>query len=229
MDAGSIIGLVVVLIACVAFALLYEEPTIKGAASTIDELPTQTLLMGSTLWQITILRKSGYLHDVREVLGDADEAISKALTSCRRSGIYSIIITKNEPAILEFYSANQNGRGKAIGGFRIAPANEGAMQVVADSVQARAADIEAQLLETKRILARALLDSIKPGMDEKQKEVLGSLPEDMIISAMADQITGQESGSGEPFTFVIPINFTDSDGTYYENMRLVVSHDMTAS
>lgn len=68
MDAGSIIGLVVVLIACVAFALLYEEPTIKGTVSTIDELPTQTLLMGSTLWQITILRKSGYLHDVREVL-----------------------------------------------------------------------------------------------------------------------------------------------------------------
>lgn len=48
-DASSIIGLVVVLIACVAFAALYEEPTIKGTASTIDELPALNSL---AQWQI---------------------------------------------------------------------------------------------------------------------------------------------------------------------------------
>jgi hypothetical protein len=80
-----------------------------------------------------------------------------------------------------------------------------------------------ELNETKRDLAAMLLENIKPSLNEKQREVLGSLPEDEIIRAMANQITDDEGRSAEPFTFVIPIHFTDSDGTYYENMRRVVT------
>ena len=122
----EIAGVIAMLLALIVYGIIVSsqgDGEIKGVASTIDELPKQIMLMGTTHWQITILRKSGYLHDVREIVGDANKAIANTLTSCRRSGIYSIIITKNDPDILEFYSANQDGRGKAIGGFRITRLN----------------------------------------------------------------------------------------------------------
>lgn len=221
--------LVVVLLAGGAFALFHEEPTIKGVATTIDDLPTQVILREASLWQIVILRKSGYLHDQREVRGGATHAIANALTSCRRSGIYSIVVTRNEPDILEFFSANQEGRGKAIGGFRITPLNEAVASVVAHPVRLGAADLEDQVIETKRNIARVLLERIKPGLNQKQRDVLGSLAEDDIINAMADQITGQDSDPKESLTFVIPIQFTDSEGTYYENMRLVLNSDVPSA
>jgi hypothetical protein len=247
MEIGIVIVMLVALIAYGIIASSQGGSAIKGVASTIDELPKQVMLVGVTHWRITILRKSGYIHDVREIFGDANKAITNALTSCRRSGIYSIIITKNEHEILEFYSTNQDGRGKAIGGFRITstgvsshnqPVDQndrpdhkniigGNEPSTADRAPAstQLETIAFQLNETKRDLAAMLLENIKPTLNEKQREVLGSLPEDEIIRAMANQITGQEGHSGEPFTFVIPIHFTDSDGTYYENMRLVVTHD----
>lgn len=249
MEIGIVIVMLVALIAYGIIAASQGDGEIKGVASTIDELPTQINLMEASHWQITILRKSGYLHDLREIFGDANKAVANALSSCRRSGIFSIIITKNEPDILEFFSANQDGRGKAIGGFRITPTGASPHSQPADQYEpsghknivganSRPATDETspsmqlesvvyQLNETKRDLAAMLLESIKPSLNEKQREVLGSLPDDEIIRAMANQITGDEGRSGEPFTFVIPIHFTDSDGTYYENMRLVVTHDAT--
>lgn len=262
MEIGIVIVMLFALIAYGIIAASQGDAEIKGVASTIDELPTQIMLMGATHWQITILRKSGYLHDVREIFGDPNKAVANALSSCRRSGIFSIIITKNDPNILEFFSANQDGRGKAIGGFRITPIgsnpqnapshqgrpsdyesitasgreSRGELEAAAqknrrssegDKLSAQLESAEVELDEAKRDLAGMLLESIKPTLNEKQREVLGSLPEDEIIRAMANQITGDEGHSGEPFTFVIPIHFTDSDGTYYENMRLVVTHDGT--
>lgn len=298
----EIAGVIAMLLALIVYGIIVSsqgDGEIKGVASTIDELPKQIMLMGTTHWQITILRKSGYLHDVREIVGDANKAIANTLTSCRRSGIYSIIITKNDPDILEFYSANQDGRGKAIGGFRITRLNTNSsktttyqpeplsnqeiieagrkaraeLEIAAQKYKPNAASdlataqstlneeplpvpprsqgkaqkegvgkndrqnldraavsqqlesVAFQLNQTKRDLAAMLLDGIKPTLNEKQREVLGRLAEDELIRAMANQITGDEGSSGEPFTFVIPIHFTDSDGTYYENMRLVVTHD----
>lgn len=125
MDTGSLIAIVLfALVTLSMLAMSSSDSTIKGVGSTIEELPRQAELSGSALWQITILRKSGYIHDVREVLGNASDAIAKAISSCRRSGIYSLIITHNDPAKLEFYSSNQEGRGKAIGGFRITALSE---------------------------------------------------------------------------------------------------------
>lgn len=119
MEIGGVIAIIGALIFFGIVVALQGDGAIKGVGSTIEELPRQAELSGSALWQITILRKSGYIHDVREVLGNANDAIAKAISSCRRSGIYSLIITHNDPAKLEFYSSNQDGRGKAIGGFRI--------------------------------------------------------------------------------------------------------------
>ena len=120
MDTGGVIAILVfALITLSMLAIGVGDGTIKGLGSTIDDLPAQAQLSGSALWQITILRKSGYIHDVREVLGDAGDAIAKTISSCRRSGIFSLIVTHNEPQKLEFYSKNQDGRGKTIGGFRI--------------------------------------------------------------------------------------------------------------
>lgn len=298
----EIAGVIAMLLALIVYGIIVSsqgDGEIKGVASTIDELPKQIMLMGTTHWQITILRKSGYIHDVREIVGDANKAIANTLTSCRRSGIYRIIITKNDPDILEFYSSNQDGRGKAIGGFRITRLNANSsktttyqpepisnqeiieagrkaraeLEIAAQKYKPNAAsdlgtgqsalneeplpvpprsqgkeqkegvdkkdrqnldrDAVSQQLESvtfqfnqaKRDLAAMLLDGIKPTLNEKQREVLATLAEDELIRVMANQITGEEGNSGEPFTFVIPIHFTDSDGTYYENMRLVVSHD----
>jgi len=119
MEIGSVIGMIVALIFFAIVVASQADGGIKGMGSTIDDLPAQAQLSGSALWQITILRKSGYIHGVREVLGDAGDAIAKAISSCRRSGIFSLIVTHNEPEKLEFFSKNQDGRGKTIGGFRI--------------------------------------------------------------------------------------------------------------
>lgn len=225
MSTGGIIFLMVLMIACGVALSLYTPKGIEGTASTIDELPAQATLLGSTLWEITIFRKSGYLHDVREVKGNAAEALAKAITSCRKSGIFSVIITQNEPNLLEFYSANQNGRGKAIGGFRIAPASEPAALEATKDIQQRAEQLGAELQDTKRALAAMLFESIKPGLNEKQKEVLGTLTEDQIITAMASQLDGTATS---PFTFDIPIDFTDEDGNHYANIKLTVVSDTAA-
>lgn len=124
MELGGAIFLVVALIFYAIIVSSQGDGEIKGSASTIDNLPNEAKLSGSALWQLIIFRKSGNIHDVREVYGEAQDAIAKAISSCRRSGIYSLIVTDNEPAKLEFYSSNQDGRGKAIGGFRITAISE---------------------------------------------------------------------------------------------------------
>lgn len=124
MEIGGVIAIILMLVLYAFIAASQGDGTIKGTASSIDQISGEALLNGHALWQITILRKSGYIHDVREVRGDADEAISKALSSCRRAGIYGLIVTKNETKNLEFYSINRAGRGKAIGGFRISALSE---------------------------------------------------------------------------------------------------------
>ena len=87
MEIGTVIVMLVALIAYGIIAASQGDGEIKGVASTIDELPTQINLMGTSHWQITILRKSGYLHDVREIFGNAKKAVATSLSSCRRSGI----------------------------------------------------------------------------------------------------------------------------------------------
>ena len=98
---------------------LLQSNKLEGAPCTVDSLPHEARISGTSLWLITAIRKSGYMHDQQEVNGSARLAIDKVLSRCRRAGIYSILITKNEAAKLEFFSSNQGGRGKSIGGFRI--------------------------------------------------------------------------------------------------------------
>lgn len=124
MEIGGALFLILALIFFAVFASSQDDGEIKGCESTVEMLASDAQLTGSALWQIIIFRKSGNLHDVREVYGEAQDAIAKAISSCRRAGIYSLIVTDNEPAKLEFYSNNQDGRGKAIGGFRITATSE---------------------------------------------------------------------------------------------------------
>lgn len=223
MDAAGIFFTLLVIIACIAFYSLRGDDTIKGVGSTTDDLPMQVQLAGAAVWQITIIRKSGYLHDVRELVGTAEQAVSKALTSCRKSGIYNIIITKNEPATLEFYSANQEGGGKTIGGFRISALQDVEVPNLSEKTQTAANDLDVLYEEVQRNLAKLLLDSIKPNMNEKQAEILGSLPEDKLIEFMVSQMEGVERLSGEPYKFVIPLNYTCKDGIRYDDVPLTIS------
>lgn len=226
MDTAGLIGLALVLIFFVVIYALPKGEGIKGAASTIDDLPSQALLTGASLWTITIFRKSGYLHDVREFRGVASDAISKALASCRRSGIYNIIITKNEPAILEFYSANQDGRGKAIGGYRITPAEDvkdDSLEIVDRSENAnRLGQLEAQIEDTKRTIAKMLYDGIAPGLSDLQKEVLSTVSEEEIITAISNQLVDNYETNNGQMKFNIPIKYTDKDGKVYDNVALTV-------
>ena len=223
MEIGAVIFMIVALICYAIIANSQGDAEIKGAASNIDNLLNDAQLAGASLWTITIFRKSGYLHDVREFRGDANAAIAKALTSCRKSGIYNVIITKNEPAILEFYSTNQDGRGKAIGGFRISTEQDVEVPNFSEKTQTAANDIDVLYDEVQRNLAKLLLDSIKPNMNEKQAEILGSLPEDKLIEVMVSQMEGVERLSGEPYKFVIPLNYTCKDGIRYDDVPLTIS------
>jgi hypothetical protein len=223
MDAAGIFFFIIIIIAFIAFYSMRGDDIIKGTDSTIDDLPMQVQLAGTAVWQITIIRKSGYLHDVRELVGTAEQAVSKALTSCRKSGIYNIIITKNEPATLEFYSANQEGGGKAIGGFRISAVQSVEAPNLSETTQTAVNDLNVQLEEARRTLAQSLLDSIKPNMSAKQAEILGALPEDEIIEFMVAQMEGVEQLSGKPFHFVIPVNYTCKDGVRYDDVPLTIS------
>ena len=223
MEIGAVIFMIVALICYAIIANSQGDGKIKGAPSNIDNLLNEAQLAGASLWTITIFRKSGYLHDVREFRGDANSAITKALTSCRKSGIYNIIITKNEPAILEFYSNNQDGRGKAIGGFRISTEQDVEVPNFSEKTQTAANDLDLLYDEVQRNLAKLLLDSIKPNMNEKQAEILGSLPEDKLIEFMVSQMEGVERLSGEPYKFVIPLNYTCKDGIRYDDVPLTIS------
>lgn len=223
MEIGAVIFMIVALICYAIIANSQGDGEIKGAASNIDNLLNDAQLAGASLWTITIFRKSGYLHDVREFRGDGNAAIAKALTSCRKSGIYNIIITKNEPAILEFYSTNQDGRGKAIGGFRISTEQDVEVPNLSEATQTAANDLDVLYEEVQRNLAKLLLDSIKPNMSEKQAEILGSLPEDKLIEFMVSQMVGVERLSGQPYKFVIPLNYTCKDGIRYDDVPLTIS------
>lgn len=223
MGIGALVFMIVALICYAIIASSQGDGEIKGAASNIENLLNDAQLSGNSLWTITIFRKSGYLHDVRECMGDANAAISEALASCRRSGIENIIITKNGPAILEFYSANQDGRGQAIGGFLISAAQQPEAPNSSGAAQTGINDLNAQLEEARRSLAKSLLDSIKPNMSEKQAEILGVLPEDEIIEIMVAQLEGVEQLSGKPFNFVIPINYTCKDGVRYDDIPLTIT------
>lgn len=223
MEIGAVIFMVVALICYAIIANSQGDGEIKGAASNIDKLLNDAQLAEASLWTITIFRKSGYLHDVREFRGDANAAIAKALTSCRKSGIYNIIITKNEPAILEFYSTNQDGRGKAIGGFRISTEQDVEVPNLSEATQTAVNDLDILLKEARRTLAQSLLDSIKPNMSAKHAEILGALPEDEIIEFMVAQMEGVEQLSGKPFHFVIPVNYTCKDGVRYDDVPLTIS------
>jgi hypothetical protein len=222
MDIVAVISIIVALICYAIIVNSQGDGEIKGAASNIDNLLNDAQLAGASLWTITIFRKSGYLHDVREFRGDGNAAIAKALTSCRKSGIYNIIITKNEPAILEFYSTNQDGRGKAIGGFRISTEQGIEVPNLSEATQTAANDLDVLREEIQRTLAKLLLDSIKPNMSEKQAEVLGSLPEDEILKYMVSQMEGVERLSDEPYKFVIPLNYTCKDGVRYDDVPLTI-------
>ena len=223
MEIGAVIFMIVALICYAIIANSQGDGEIKGAPSNIDNLLNEAQLAGASLWTITIFRKSGYLHDVREFRGDGNAAIAKALTSCRKSGIYNIIITKNEPAILEFYSTNQDGRGKAIGGFRISTEQGIEVPNLSEATQTAANDLDVLRDEVQRNLAKLLLDSIKPNMNEKQAEILGSLPEDKLIEVMVSQMEGVERLSGQPYKFVIPLNYTCKDGIRYDDVPLTIS------
>lgn len=223
MEIGAVIFMIVALICYAIIANSQGDAEIKGAASNIDNLLNDAQLAGASLWTITIFRKSGYLHDVREFRGDANAAIAKALTSCRKSGIYNVIITKNEPALLEFYSTNQDGRGKAIGGFRISTEQDVEVPNLSETTQTAANDLDFLYDEVQRNLAKLLLDSIKPNMNEKQAEILGSLPENKLIEVMVSQMEGVERLSGEPYKFVIPLNYTCKDGIRYDDVPLTIS------
>jgi hypothetical protein len=229
MEIGAVIFMIVALICYAIIANSQGDGEIKGAASNIDNLLDDAQLAGASLWTITIFRKSGYLHDVREFRGDANEAITKALASCRRSGIYNIIITKNEPAILEFYSANQEGRGKAIGGFRLTPADlvrDDNIEVFESSENAdKLEELEAQIQDTKRTIAKMLFNSVLPSLSDIEKKVLSTLSEDQIITAMSTQLNDHAEINGQQMKFNIPINYKDEAGNHYSNIALTIKND----
>ena len=64
MEIGGVIAMIVMLALYAIITASQGDGTIKGTASSIDQISGEALLNGYALWQITILRKSGYIHDV---------------------------------------------------------------------------------------------------------------------------------------------------------------------
>lgn len=92
----------------------------------LSQLASQMKLSGEGVWDVTILRRSGYVHDAWQYTGSATAALQTGVQKMRQARQEEVAITINSEskfAITAFYESTGARRtGKYIGGFEIAQA-----------------------------------------------------------------------------------------------------------
>ena len=93
---------------------------------TLHNLSSVMLLSGNGAWRITIVRRSGYVHDAWEFQGSASSALQTALQKMRQARINDFSILTNSASKFEarayYESTGRRRTGKYVGGFIITPA-----------------------------------------------------------------------------------------------------------
>ncbi len=91
----------------------------------VSELASRMSLSGSGAWEVTILRRSGYVHDAWEYHGTAIGALQTAQQKLRQASLEMHCVRANSAekfeAIAAYESAGARRTGKYIGGFVITP------------------------------------------------------------------------------------------------------------
>jgi hypothetical protein len=123
--AGLLIVAIMAIVLIILFAVINAEESnrIPVEVNTLISIAT---LGARTKWNVTIMRRSGYVHDAWAVTGSAKSAIDLGVSKLRQARITTVVIVRNETECLEvraFYdSAGRRRTGKYVGGFIITPA-----------------------------------------------------------------------------------------------------------
>ncbi|MBI1404281.1 MAG: hypothetical protein GC147_13860 [Porphyrobacter sp.] len=92
----------------------------------LSRLQSVMALQGTKAWSVTIVRRSGYIHDAWTYTGTALGALQTAQQKMRQAKLEDFAIRANTPHRFEvtayFESAGRRRTGKYIGGFVIAAA-----------------------------------------------------------------------------------------------------------
>lgn len=92
----------------------------------LSSLATLMKLTGEGIWDATIERRSGYVHDGWQFTGSAYGALQTALQKLRQARMEQVAISCNDEKrfrVIAYYESTGNRRtGKYVGGFVITPA-----------------------------------------------------------------------------------------------------------
>jgi hypothetical protein len=190
--------------------------TIEGDRVLVSELEEHARLSGAGVWDISIFRRSGYLHDVHVVAGSAQDAVRSALTSCKRSQIGEVIVKDNSETRLEFWATRLDlGRARAIGGFvvELRP-----IEAVPQESELTLAAIREELEDIKLKIARLLWENAKLQLPEEAQIVLGDMPDEVIIGHIARQI--KSVGDDGRLEVNIPVEYTGPGGNHHKGFNL---------
>ena len=128
MPVENAIGLVFVGILAVGLAVVLstvEENSASIVPYDISGLEVAMQLTYANNWEISIMRRSGYLPSGWTVAGTRREALNFATSKLRKARIDTVSIVRNETKVFEvrayYESAGSRRTGKYVGGFVIAP------------------------------------------------------------------------------------------------------------
>jgi hypothetical protein len=89
----------------------------------LSQLQTHMVLQGTGQWEVTILRRSGYVHDAWVFTGTAIGALQTAQQKMRQARIEECAIRSNTTSKFEvrayYESTGKRRTGKYVGGFVI--------------------------------------------------------------------------------------------------------------
>lgn len=129
MEPGTIILLVLVMLAGIFFGVLQsqsEEELRSAQPVSAGTLHIVSKLAGERTWSITIMRRSGYVHDAWTLHGTAKNAIDSGVNKLRQANIFDVMVRVDTPSkldVIAFYESTGARRtGKYVGGFVIGPA-----------------------------------------------------------------------------------------------------------
>ena len=100
-----------------------EEDNRNATPIALNQLISLAKLGGHQKWSVTIVRRSGFVHDAWTITGSAQNAIDSATVKMRQAKIFDVRIRENTSTkfdVLAFYDSAGNRRtGKYVGGFII--------------------------------------------------------------------------------------------------------------
>jgi hypothetical protein len=222
---GFFFLLVVLIIGGIVIAISNEGSKIEGPDLLVSELQERAILSGHGVWDVTIYRRSGNVHDERVVEGSAVDALNSALSTCKRAQIGEVILNQNEEAQMEFWTSNLDvGRGKSVGGFKIqlreqsddAVGQNPDLQIIEDDPELQS--IADGIDDVKIGIAQLLWSQAKANQSEEQEKALASVDEYVLVGLIASQLSNIDD-QGQ-IKVDVPVDYVDPDGDHHSVVTL---------